>query len=240
METHVRYAIVGAFVVVMTAMIVLAIIWLSSGFYTTHDYTMYKVYMRESVTGLSLDAPVEYNGVRVGKVADIQIDPIDSRTVDLFLRVKKTTPVSLATRAKLDVRSLSGIAYIGLDDDGTSKTLLTTLPGEKYPVIETKPSIYMRVDKALTELNSNFTKLSESINSLLSQDNIQSINAILQTSENTMRVLQTQTLPEFNQTVSRIDELTSKLSTVTDEIKQNPSVLIRGKQQTTVLGPGEK
>ena len=44
METNVNYSIVGAFVIVLTAAIVVAIIWLSAGL-SFEGYTTYKIYM---------------------------------------------------------------------------------------------------------------------------------------------------------------------------------------------------
>ena len=74
-ETNIRYTAVGAFVIIFVLAIVFSVIWLSSGFSFNH-YKIYKVYMQESVSGLNVQSPVEYNGVDVGSVRSIELDQI--------------------------------------------------------------------------------------------------------------------------------------------------------------------
>lgn len=238
METKVNYSVAGLFVIVLIAVIILTLIWLSSGF-NTEKYESYKVYMKESVSGLSQDGPVEFNGVTVGKVSKMKISRDNPRIVVLTLKVKQDTPVTEGTRAKLGMRALTGSAYILLEDDGSNKILLKPKEGQKYAVIETTPSLYVRLETALTQLNDNFQKLSKSVQSLLNDTNLQNFQKILQSSQVTFRLLETQTIPAINQTVSNLSDVTNTLSDVASDIKQNPAVIIRGKQPMP-LGPGEK
>src|SRR5436190_274322 len=107
METKVNYTMVGAFVIILTAIIILIIIWLSSGL-SSKPYTIYKVYMHEAVNGLNQGAAVEFNGVNVGSVYKIRINKDNPQIVELLLKVRKDAPVTAGTRAKLDLRSLTG------------------------------------------------------------------------------------------------------------------------------------
>lgn len=238
METNINYTAVGAFVIFLTACLVFSIIWLSSDIASAGEFSTYQVYMKESVSGLSQDAAVEYNGVNVGTVSNIQINLKNPQLVELLLKIKNDIPITQGTRAKLDVRSLSGVAYVALEDQGKNLTLLHAKPGQRYPVIETVPSIFVRLDIALTQLSSSFQELNTSVKSLLDDQNLHSIKQILQTSQNTLQVLHAQTLPATNQAISNLDNVTHNLSDLTAEVKKNPAILIRGKQQQT-LGPGE-
>src|SRR5687768_5039057 len=98
MDIDKNQVIAGAFVMSLTIVIILAIVWLSSGF-SFGEYTTYKVYMQESVGGLSVDAMVEFNGVNVGRVKQVMISHQNPRLVEVLLSVKKDTPVSQGTRA---------------------------------------------------------------------------------------------------------------------------------------------
>ncbi|SRR5579883_317062 len=251
METNVNYTIVGAFVISLTAAIILAIIWLSSGL-STYDYTTYKVYMKESVSGLSIDSPVEFNGVNVGNVTSIEINHRNPQLVKVLIKVKNDTPITMGTRAKLDVRSLSGLAYIQLQDKGLDMRPLVKEKDQDYPIISTIPSILVRLDTALTQLNDSFHQLSYSIRSLLDKQNLQSIKEILInlneaskqfsplliSGQKTFHVLQTQTLPGANESLMRIDQMSQDLNDLSLQLKQNPSILIRGRAQRPP-GPGE-
>jgi phospholipid/cholesterol/gamma-HCH transport system substrate-binding protein len=237
METNANYTIVGAFVIILLGFIIFAIIWLSAG-YSRIDYNTYQVDMKESVSGLSLDAPVEYNGVSVGSVTNIKISQKNLQIVELLLKIKKGTPITQATVAKFDMRTLSGIGYIQLIDNGKNPAPLLPQPGQDYPIIPTIPSIYLRLDTALTDINNSFNKISDSFNkaslsmqALLSKQNIYEIQQNL--------ISLHQLTGSLNQSTANLNNLTHSLSEIANDIKQNPSVLIRGKQQPP-LGPGEK
>ena len=53
-----------------------------------------------------------------------------------------------------------------------------------------------------------------------------------------MKMLEMQTLPVTYQVLSNLSNAARTLSEVSDEIKQNPSILIRGVDRQA-LGPGE-
>ncbi len=252
METNINYTVVGAFVIVLVAAIVMTIIWLSAGF-SVDQYTNYQVFMRESVNGLAVDGTVEFNGVSVGTIKSIQISHKDPQVVILLLSVKSDTPITLGTRATLNMKGLTGIGYLALIDKGADPRPLTALPGQEYPVINTSPSLLVRFDTALTKLNESLHQVSVSVQSLLDPQNLRSIKQILQnmqattqsmpklmqTSQSAMQVITAQTLPAANQAMADLSVITRNLVSVSNEIKQNPAVLIRG-VQPNALGPGEK
>lgn len=238
METNVKYTIVGTFVITSLAFIILAIIWLASGF-TTEKYKIYKIYMQESVSGLSLESPVEFNGVNVGNIKRIKINKENPQLVVLLIKVKKSTPVTKGTVATLSIRGITGITFIALQDYGTNTTLLEATEDDPYPVIKTVPSILVRLDTLLSNLTKNFRQFSDSIQALLSKENLHSIKSILQSSQNTLKSIEAQTLPATTTAINNFSNMTQSMSELSAEIKQNPAVLIRGKEQRP-LGPGEK
>jgi len=252
METNINYTVVGGFVLILSAAIVLAVIWLSAGL-SMESYSTYKVYMKESVSGLTIDSAVEFNGVSIGTVSSIEISKRDPQLVELLLKIKSSTPVSQGTRAMLNSRGLTGITYIALQDKGADRRPLRILPGEVYAVINTSPSLYMRIDTALGQFSENFRRISLAIESLLNKENLQLFKGILQnteivtkqfiplmqTSMDTLNVMNTQTLPLTNQTISTIGTLSHQLQLLTDELKANPSMILRGKA-APALGPGEQ
>ena len=109
METKVNYTMVGLFVIGLFSAIVMSVIWLSAGM-TATEYTVYQVLMKESVSGLSIDAPVEFNGVNVGNIKNIEISQKDPQVVIVLLNVKEHTPITVGTRATLNMKGLTGIA----------------------------------------------------------------------------------------------------------------------------------
>jgi phospholipid/cholesterol/gamma-HCH transport system substrate-binding protein len=167
MDTRVNYTMVGLFVVVLTAALVFSIIWLSAGV-SFVDSSIYRVYMTESVTGLNVDSQVEYNGVEVGRIAAIRLSRRNPNMVVLDLRIQNGTPITRGTVATLGARGLTGITYLTLQDKGTDLTPLTALPGQRYPVIKTSPSLLVRIDNAIATMYDT----SLSLKKLLDDENL--------------------------------------------------------------------
>ncbi|MDR3491205.1 MAG: MlaD family protein [Gammaproteobacteria bacterium] len=251
METKVNYALVGTFVIFLIASIVLSVIWLSAGF-SSQNNTVYKVYMTESVSGLNLDAAVEFNGVGVGTVEKMEISPEDPHLVILLLKIKSDTPVTAGTRATLNIKGLTGNAYIALQDKGTDRAPLTISSDEDYPVIKTSPSLLFRLDNAVTQFISDMHRVSASVESLLNTDNqrsirqslinLQTITGTIADGKNQINAIlkntstATQGLP---MAIHSFENTTTNISSLSNEIKQNPSILLRGQAQEN-LGPGEQ
>jgi phospholipid/cholesterol/gamma-HCH transport system substrate-binding protein len=64
------------------------------------------------------------------------------------------------------------------------------------------------------------------------------LEPLLRSSEDSVRMLQGQILPEAYRTLAKLDQLSTSLSDVTAKIKRDPSVVIRG--SSAPPGPGER
>ena len=109
METKVNYAFVGAFVLVLGAALVAGVLWLATGGMMQKKYAPYLAVENESVAGLNLNAPVKYNGVDVGKVEVIRLDPHNPERVILLFAIERGTPIKTDTVAILKTQGLTGI-----------------------------------------------------------------------------------------------------------------------------------
>lgn len=272
METNVNYTIVGAFVLSLMMAIILAIIWLSSGL-TMEQYKTYLVYMNESVSGLSQDSTVEFNGVDIGAVKAINLNPRAPDQVEIELSVKSNTPVTMGTVATLKSKGITGITYVALTDKSDDMRPLLRQKGQKYPVIKSAPSLFTRIDTALNRLSKNLQEVAQSVQSVLDKENQQAIKEtlrhleeitgnlannnerlttilentshaskqlgpLLQSTSQTALTLERQTLPATYRLLNNLNEAARNMSAVAAEIKENPAMLIRGKQPNQ-LGPGE-
>jgi len=167
----VNYAVVGAFVLILGAVLVAGILWLASGGDFQKKYDLYLAIEDESVAGLNLNAPVKYNGVDVGKVREIKLDSGKPERVNLLFAIERGTPIKEDTVAILKTQGLTGIAYVELSgSDNNSPPLLATA-GSKYPVIRTKPSLSARLENMLTTVLAKLDSTSNNINAILSNEN---------------------------------------------------------------------
>jgi len=179
METKVNYALVGGFVLVLSALLVGAVLWLASGGALQKKYDLYLAIEDESVAGLNLNAPVKYNGVAVGKVQQINLDPANPERVILLFAIERGTPIKEDTVAVLKIQGLTGIAYVELGGGTRNSPPLRTAPGNEYPVIRTAPSIGARLENVLTSVLTKLDNTSNNINAILSTENQNSLKNAL-------------------------------------------------------------
>ncbi|MBS1131182.1 MAG: hypothetical protein H6R16_2184 [Proteobacteria bacterium] len=171
METKVNYAVVGAFVLVLGAVLVAATLWLASGGAFQKKYDLYLAIEDESVAGLNLNAPVKYNGVDVGKVRQIQLDPSNPERVNLIFAIERGTPIKEDTVAVLKTQGLTGIAYVELSGGADHAPLLRAAEGSEYPLIRTKPSLSARLENVLSSVLAKLDSTSNNLNAILSAEN---------------------------------------------------------------------
>ena len=152
-------------------MLIFVVLWLASGGAMQKKYDLYLAVLEESVAGLNLNAPVKYNGVNVGKVQNIQLDPSNPQRVLLIFAIERDTPIKVDTVAVLKTQGLTGIAYVELDGGVKNAAPLVATDGQKYPVIQTKPSLSTRLENILTTVLAKLDATSSNIDSLLSREN---------------------------------------------------------------------
>ena len=160
MEPKVNYFLVGSFVVVLGAAMVIGMFWLGKTDYRGVN-DRYEAYMRESVAGLSVDSTVKYRGVDVGRVKAITLNQSNPEEVRLTLDIARGTPIKTDTIAVLETQGLTGLATINLTGGSREAPPLQAAEGQEYPVIKTGPSLFFRLDEAMSRLLSEkgLTKL---------------------------------------------------------------------------------
>ena len=174
-----NYSLVGAFVLVLAAVLIGIVLWLAAGGALQKKYDLYLAVEDESVAGLNLNAPVKYNGVDVGKVHSIALDHDNAGRVNLLFAIERGTPIKQDTVAVLKTQGLTGIAYVELSGGAVSSPVLQIIAGNPYPVIQTKPSLSARLENVLTNVLAKLDNTSTSINAVLSDKNRAAFTSVL-------------------------------------------------------------
>lgn len=187
MESRVNYTVVGIFVVGLTIAMAIVFLWLSS-LRNEKSYKTYLLYVNENVTGLTVQSPVRYNGVPVGFVKSIELDPRNAQLVKIILRIEVGTPITTSTVAILQTQGITGVMYVGLKTTSVDSPLLQPEPGEKYAIIPTRPSFLVQISEVLPEVTKSIKKIGDSINKLLNEKNQKAISDTL---ENLRKVTKT-------------------------------------------------
>lgn len=182
MDDKVNYTLVGAFVLLLGAALVAAVLWLAAGAQGGKHYGTYQSTMRESVAGLNVDAPVKYMGVDVGKVREIAIDPADSSRVRLRFLIEQGTPIKTDTEAVLKTQGLTGIAYIELSGGTPGAAPLRAGDGKDIPTIASRPSLSTRLESVLTTVLASVERMSSSLNATFDPDTRAALRQMLRES----------------------------------------------------------
>ncbi len=236
MQSKVNYTAVGIFVVTLSFCLVIMIIWLST---IAHGkkYHNYMVHMTEDVSGLAVESPVRFNGVKVGYVKSVHLDPSRPKLVKIILAIEEGTPISTSTYAVLNMQGVTGVVYVNLKAGTEDAPPLLALPGQPLPIIPSKPSFLTQLSESLPEVAEQIKRLSVSIGKVLDEQNQKSIKASLKNISAVTQALSNNS-ENFSQALHSMSSTLYSVNQFTTELQKNPSMLVRGKQPAR-KGPGE-
>lgn len=191
MDTKANYALVGLFVIILTAVMIAFFVWLS-GFSHHKTYHTYLVYARGGVTGLNIDSPVQFNGVRVGSVSKIELDTVNPQFVKMYLKIEAKTPVTESTIATLVAQGITGLVYVGLKAESAAAPLLKAENGQPFPIIPYEKPLLTQISEVLPELTKNLGEIAGKFKKVFSDQNLQNVSQTLTHLENITRMLDKQ------------------------------------------------
>lgn len=196
METKAHHVLIGAFTLAVVVLVLLFALWLGKTS-LNKQYNHYDIVFTEAVTGLSKGSPVQYNGIQIGEVSQLKLDPKDPRKVLARIQVAADTPIKTDTRAKLGLLGLTGVAFVQLTGGAPNSAPLMPTPANPVPVIHSESSA--------------LTKLLES-----GGDVVTSLNGIL---DRLGRIVSDQNVERINTTLDNIAQTTSALAAERDDLK---------------------
>ena len=132
----------------------------------------------EAVSGLSRGSPVQYNGIKVGDVTSLRLDPKDPRRVLARVRLSGDTPVKEDTQAKLTLAGVTGNSFIQLSGGTPQSPELKGKDG-KLPVIVASPSPISRLLNDSSDLVTNINMLLHNATQMFSDSNIEHLSNTL-------------------------------------------------------------
>jgi phospholipid/cholesterol/gamma-HCH transport system substrate-binding protein len=138
METRAPYALVGVFVLAVIGGVFGFVYWLhNTG--GLGERTAYRVRFENTVSGLLVGAPVLFDGIRVGEVTGLSLDPDNPRQVTATVAVVSTTPVRTDTQAGLEYQGLTGVPVVSLLGGTSATRPLSPTPTEP-PILIADPA----------------------------------------------------------------------------------------------------
>lgn len=118
MENRAYALITGVFIVAIAVAIAVWANWLAGD---PVQRSSYRVVALRPITGLSEQGRVSYRGLDAGRVASIQLDAANPNRIQIGIEIDKSIPITRGTYAQLGQEGITGIAYVHLQDDFSSR-----------------------------------------------------------------------------------------------------------------------
>lgn len=175
MELHVRYVLVGFFVLVLTLAGLSFALWIQNRG-SVQEKLHLVVRFEGAASGLRLGAPVTFNGVRIGEVSRLEFDRSNLDAVNAHLDVDAQAPITSTTQAALESQGWLGNAYIALSG-GDRNAPLDRNHGDPILLAQTSKGLGQEARETLTALRALAADNSEGIRDSVS--NIRNFSDVL-------------------------------------------------------------
>jgi phospholipid/cholesterol/gamma-HCH transport system substrate-binding protein len=220
METRAHYVAVGTFVLAVIFLAFVAILWLGSTEFG-QQAKRYYIFFRGSVAGLNKGSQVQYNGIPVGRVVDIRVDPNNLEQIQVMVEIDTSiVEIKSDARAFLDANILNGIATIQIRGGTLEASDLAPAPGHKYPVIKAGRSELEEVKASLPELVADIKAAAHSLNALLDEQNRQAVSDTLRNVQTITSAL-VEPSKEVNEVVDNANKAVVELRTFFQNLDQS-------------------
>lgn len=178
MEIRARYVAVGLF----TLFVVMAgfgyVFWKARAS-LDKQWALYDIYFQAPVSGLTLNGEVQFNGIKVGQIREIDVVPDDPSRVRVRVEIGQDTPVHMDAVAKVEPKGITGVSYVQiLGGKAGGKLLRPEEPGQ-VPVIPSMRSELAELFASAPEVMNRAILLLNSLNELLSPDNRKALSEII-------------------------------------------------------------
>jgi len=170
METRAGYMMVGTFVLLSIVGILGFFLWLAKKD-VDYNVNFYTIYFPGSVTGLTIGGTVNFLGVPVGTVKNIELDSRNLEVVNITVSIKNDVAVKEDAYASLEMQGLTGYKFVQIYGGTKESPCLKTKPGHKYPIIASRYSGVEEIMTMLPRMVNKFTNLVDRINSTFNEQN---------------------------------------------------------------------
>jgi phospholipid/cholesterol/gamma-HCH transport system substrate-binding protein len=185
METKANYLMIGGFVLGVLALAFIFVFWMTN---LAGGGKRYFIVFDGSVAGLTTGSSVGFNGIKVGEVQSMQLDPADARKVQVLISVHADTPVRENSHASMQSLGLTGGTGIQISAGTPDSPFLVATAETPIPVIaadrgggqglfDAAPAVLNSANALLLRLNDLVAENQESIHKTLT--NVENVTTML-------------------------------------------------------------
>ncbi|MGO8840567.1 MAG: MlaD family protein [Methyloceanibacter sp.] len=213
METKANYLMIGGFVLGVFALAFVFVFWMTN---LAGGGKRYFIVFDGSVAGLTTGSSIGFNGIRVGEVQSLQLDPTDARKVQILVSLHADTPVRENSRASMQSLGLTGGTGIQISAGTPDSPFLVATAENPIPVIQSDrgggqglfdaaPAVMNNANVLLQRLNDLVAENQDSIHKTLT--NVESVTTMLDQRKDEIA----QTITDVHAAAQSFKDLSGKL-----------------------------
>jgi phospholipid/cholesterol/gamma-HCH transport system substrate-binding protein len=216
METKANYVLIGAATVIGALLIMLFAMWISTGD-LRRGFNVYDVVFDDPVRGLTEGGEVRFNGIKVGEVESLRIDPDNTNRVIARIRVSADVPVKADSEAQLEPIGLTGVTLIQLSAGSVDAELLRPgVFGGPPPRIQGRGSQIDVIVARGEEVALRASEAMAAVRDLLTDENIARVTRIVQNLETVSDELAAQ-----NSVISESGDAAREITTLARQMQRD-------------------
>lgn len=223
METKAHHFLIGSAVLLCLAGGVVLAILLSQ--IRMGDTLPYRIYFSQSVAGLNEGGAVRVNGVEVGAVEKIELDPGNPKTTLVTVSVATDAPINEGSVASLESKGFTGNTYVGITGGSADAPPLEHEEGQPPPVIPSKASGLSAIMDMAPQILDKVSQIADDLQKVsqeLASDR-EEIGTVLANAADTAKTLDRASaqaadlVAKADTTVEQINQLVGALNSAVDE-----------------------
>jgi phospholipid/cholesterol/gamma-HCH transport system substrate-binding protein len=218
MERNANYALVGFATLVLLAGLAAFVLWLAKVQFA-REYDLYDILFEGPVRGISTGGDVNFNGIKVGEITKIALDPTNTTRVIARVKVTSDVPIRSDSYATLEPQGITGVNYVQITAGTPTRPLLKSVspPGEVPVIRGQKSALSDLLEGGGTVLQRSVETL-DRVSRVLSDQNIKTVSQTLedlQAFTEEMRVHK-ELVTDADQSLKSIDQTAQKISALSD------------------------
>ena len=236
MEANAKYIFVGASLIILVTVFVIAAIWLTGAGREGEDRIYAVLFRQQNLAGLQIGSDVTMRGIKIAKVQSLRILPAESQGVRVTIRMNDDTPVRANQVAVIQRNILTGLATIELQiGPGEPGVVQASADPENAPLIPEGKDPLQSLKASLEEILMNANTALVKINGFITPENQLVIEDIMKNVRDITRKVSLQ-LDEFKgggaeilklleDSRKLVEEITTSLSLIRDRAIEGASAL---------------
>ena len=179
MERNANYAMVGFASLVLLVGLAAFVLWLAQVRFA-RDYDVYDIVFDGPVRGISQGGEVHFNGIKVGELTRIALDPANASRVIARIKITSDVPIRTDSFATLEPQGVTGVNYVQITAGTPTRQLLKDVtPRGQIPVIRSQKSALSDLLEGGSAILQRGIEALDRFNRLMSDNNLQQVSGMI-------------------------------------------------------------